>query len=83
MAKPGLDIVFGMGKPKSPNEDIADDNGARDLLVSSLHDVGIKGDEASNLVDALHEYIKSCVAEHEAGESPEHEAAEHDEEEGY
>lgn len=72
--KPGLDIVFGMGKP-GPKEE-HDDDGARDLLVSSLHDVGIKGDEASNLVDALHEYIKSCVAEHEEPE----EGEEHEEE---
>lgn len=67
-AKKGLDIglVFGApsGKGGAPMDEGEHDE-ARDMLVSAFHDVGIKGEEASSLVDALHEYIESCMAKHE------------------
>jgi hypothetical protein len=54
-----VDIVFGMG-PKKPMPD--DDHAeAKDMLVGALNDAGIDGDKADALVDALHEYVMSCV----------------------
>jgi hypothetical protein len=60
--KPGLAIAFGMGPPGAAHDEDSEHDAARDMLVSALHDTGIKGEEASGLVDALHEYIESCVA---------------------
>lgn len=77
-AKKGLDVglVFGAPPGKGGPGGGADDDHdeARDMLISALHDVGIKGDEASSLVDALHEYVESCVSKHD--EAPEEESPE-------
>ena len=66
-----LEMVFGMGEPKSGADEGAHDE-ARDMLISAFHDVGIKDEEASNLVDALHEYVEACIEQHgAAGEEEE------------
>lgn len=67
-AKKGADlgIVFGTPSGKGGAIDDGDHDEARDMLVSAFHDTGIKGEEASALVDALHEYIESCLSKHES-----------------
>lgn len=82
---PGLMLAFGMGKPGGDDPDESDHDAARDMLVSALHDVGIKGDEATSLVDALHEYVEACFREleKEPHEEGPHTGTDEDEGEGY
>lgn len=72
-----LEMIFGAPMGKGHGMPMGDDDShdeARDMLVSAFHDVGIKGEEASSLVDALHEYIESCMSKH--GAAPEEEEEE-------
>jgi hypothetical protein len=72
--KPKVDIERLFGKPKS-KDDMGDDAEARDLLKQASG----WGDDT---IDALHEYIRSCVAE-ESGEGPQTSGEEATEAEGY
>lgn len=91
-AKKGLDvgIIFGAPGKHKPGalDDEADHDEARDMLISAFHDTGIKNEEASNLVDALKEYIHSCFRQleaepHEEGEHEDENEEPEDEDEGY
>lgn len=74
MAKkgPAVDIVFGMGKPKSGADEHDDGDDSRSMLIGALGDAGIEGDKAEAVADALHEYILSCTSGgDESDEAPE------------
>lgn len=73
--KPKVDIAMLFGKPKGKESDMGDDAEARDMLKTASG-----WDDAT--IDALHEYIRSCVAE-ESGEGPQTAGEEANEAEGY
>ena len=62
-AKPGIDIVFGMGKPPMGKDSDAGEEHAEatDALRSALEDAGLDADGLDNVMSALHSYVEACM----------------------
>lgn len=58
--KPGVEIVFGMGKPGAEESDPGESHEeATDTLKEALTDAGVDASDA--LMAALHQYVEACI----------------------